>query len=90
MLPSCEALLVVFRSAFSHGTTGFFQDNHLQNGYKEDEKMAHLHGAPALPKQNDEATNVLLVGLSTLVAVDRVTPPLLLARDATNQNRAMR
>jgi len=34
-------------------------------------------------KKNDEARMVLMVALSTLVAIDRVTPlPLLLAREA--------
>jgi hypothetical protein len=40
-------------------------------------------------KQPDQAKNVLLTGLNTLLVVDRVTPlPLLLARDAINQAQA--
>lgn len=40
-------------------------------------------------KQPDQAKDVLLTGLNTLVVVDRVTPlPLLLARDAINQAQA--
>jgi hypothetical protein len=40
-------------------------------------------------KQPDQAKNVLLTALNTLVVVDRVTPlPLLLARDAINQAQA--
>ncbi len=40
-------------------------------------------------KQPDQAKNVLLAVLNTLVVVDRVTPlPLLLARDAINQAQA--
>jgi hypothetical protein len=36
-------------------------------------------------KKNDEASNVLLTALNTLLAVDRVTPlPLVLAREALN------
>jgi len=42
-------------------------------------------------KKNDEARMVLMVALSTLVAIDRVTPlPLLLAREAINEAEAQR